>query len=84
MSENIPGLIDLEIDQDQRIEVLPFDLSAAYANLAPLITEAHAYMECGNTAKGWECIAEARKMIERNTMMMYAVCCTNVNQKESE
>ncbi|GAA4465392.1 hypothetical protein [Novipirellula rosea] len=53
-----------------RVQFMPMDAAAIYATLAPLVTEAHAYLESGNEVEGMKALAKAREVITiaSNTM----------------
>tara|TARA_R110002073_G_scaffold20209_6_gene72819 strand:- start:2874 stop:3215 length:342 start_codon:yes stop_codon:yes gene_type:complete len=65
--------MQIEATHGQRIEFLEIDSAAIYAALAPLVTEAHAYLESGNETEGMKALRRARDVVEMASNAMTSV-----------
>jgi hypothetical protein len=57
---------------EQRIEYLPMDYTAVYASIAPLVSEALALLQYGQTKEAEQALKEARRMIATASSFVFA------------
>ena len=72
MSDCFPGVIDLDIGDGKTSEVsfIEPNYSMAYSVLAPLVTEAFAFLLSGDTEQAMKSLTEARQVIEVHSRFM--------------
>lgn len=83
MNTDYVGFTDDEVKQlqstsavqigDQRVEYHKPDMGLAYAVLAPLVTEALAYLDAGNEKKGMAALRRAREVIDSAGLAMATI-----------
>lgn len=49
---------------DNRVEYHPPDMALAYSQLAPFVSEAFAYLDCGETDKCFDVLRRAKNVVD--------------------
>ena len=65
------------------VEFIPPNLGLAYSQIAPLVAEAFAFLQCGDTEKAMASLGRARGIVEQ-VRMVVAVPSTRLTAKEHE